>query len=76
MTPTGARDDNGGIREFVVGTGGKNHTAVDSTGKNREAAEDSTYGVLQLTLGAGSYQWRFVPEAGGNYSDSGGGSCH
>lgn len=76
MTPTGARDDSRGIREFVVGTGGKNHTAVDSTGKNREAAEDSTYGVLQLTLGEGSYDWRFVPERGGTYTDSGSGSCH
>jgi hypothetical protein len=76
MTPTGERNDGQGIREFVVGTGGKSHYAVDSSGKNREAADDSTYGVLQLTLREGGYDWRFVPEAGGNYSDSGSGSCH
>jgi len=76
MTPTGTRNDEKGIREFVVGTGGKNHTAVDSSGTNREAAEDGTYGVLQLTLREGSYDWRFVPDVRGGYTDSGSGTCH
>ena len=76
MTPTGTKNENQGIREFIVGTGGKNHTAVDSSGTNREAAEDGTYGVLQLTLGKGSYEWRFVPETRGGFTDSGSTPCH
>jgi hypothetical protein len=76
MTPTGTRNDDKGIREFVVGTGGKNHTAVDSSGTNREAAEDSTYGVLEVTLKDGSYDWRFVPDTRDGYTDTGSGSCH
>jgi acid phosphatase type 7 len=76
MTPTGTRNDEKGIRQFVVGTGGKNHTGVDSSGTNREAANDSTYGVLELTLRDGGYDWRFVPERGGTFTDSGSGSCH
>jgi hypothetical protein len=76
MTPTGTKNADKGIREFVVGTGGKNHTGVDSSGTNREAANDSTYGVLELTLRDGGYDWRFVPERGGTFTDSGSGSCH
>jgi calcineurin-like phosphoesterase family protein/hemolysin type calcium-binding protein len=76
MTPTGMKSDNQGIREFIVGTGGKNHTAVDASGTNREAAEDGTYGVLQLTLAEGSYSWQFIAETRGGYTDSGSASCH
>jgi acid phosphatase type 7 len=76
QTPTGGRDDARGIREFVVGTGGKTHYAVSPTGTNREVANGDTYGVLKLTLRAGSYDWDFVPEAGKTFSDSGTGSCH
>jgi hypothetical protein len=76
MTSTGTRNESQGIREFIVGTGGKNLTAVNSSGTNRQAAEDGTYGVLQLTLGDGSYDWRFVPESRGGFTDSGSASCH
>jgi acid phosphatase type 7 len=76
QTPAGARDDARGVREFVVGTGGKTHYAVDPSGTNRQAANGDTYGVLKLTLGAGAYDWRFVPEEGKTYTDSGTDSCH
>lgn len=77
MTPNGQRDDARGIREFVVGTGGKNHYAVkSSTVPNREVAEDSTFGVLKLTLRANGYDWAFVPEAGETFTDAGTGVCH
>jgi len=76
QTPAGGRDDARGIREFVVGTGGKTHYAVDSSGKNRQVANGDTFGVLKLTLRAGAYDWRFVPEAGKTFSDSGTDSCH
>jgi hypothetical protein len=64
------------VREFVVGTGGKTHYAVDPSGTNRQAANGDTYGVLKLTLRSGAYDWRFVPEEGKTYTDSGTDSCH
>jgi hypothetical protein len=72
--PAGRADANG-IREFVVGTGGKNHYAADPPPvANREVADGQTYGVLKLTLHAQNYDWRFVPESG-SFTDSGSGSC-
>jgi hypothetical protein len=37
---------------------------------------NATFGVLLLTLRQAGYAWRFVPEAGGSFTDSGSGSCH
>ena len=76
MTPSGSKDVVRGIREFVVGTGGKSRYTVDPSGTNREVANDSTYGVIKLTLRPNGYDWRFVPEAGKTFTDSGSGSCH
>jgi acid phosphatase type 7 len=75
-TPAGVADPNG-VREFVVGTGGKVHYTVDAGPvSNREAANGDTYGVLKLTLHAARYDWRFEPEAGSSFTDSGSASCH
>jgi hypothetical protein len=76
MTPTGSKDVARGIREFIVGTGGKSRYSVDPSGTNREVAHDSTYGVIKLTLRPNAYDWRFVPEAGKSFTDSGSDSCH
>ncbi|HET6770371.1 MAG TPA: DNRLRE domain-containing protein [Actinomycetota bacterium] len=77
MTPDGLRDDVLGIRQFVVGTGGKNHYSVDSMAvPNREVADDSTYGVLKLTLRSDGYDWAFEPSVGGTFTDAGSGACH
>lgn len=66
-----------GIREFVVGTGGKgNPGPFDAIRANSEVRYNGSLGVLKLTLHATSYDWEFVPEAGQSYSDSGSGSCH
>ena len=35
-----------------------------------------TFGVLQITLGAGTYQWRFVHVVGATFTDTGTGTCH
>jgi acid phosphatase type 7 len=75
MTPAGVRDDARGVREFVVGTGGRSHYGIRADSR-REAGDASTYGVLKLTLRPSSYEWRFVPETGRSYTDSGTGNCH
>jgi len=75
LAPDGTRDDTRGIRQFVVGTGGRNHYATGS-GATTEAVNDDTFGVLALTLRPTGYDWRFVPEPGKTYTDSGSAACH
>ncbi len=76
QTSSGVADPARGIREFVVGTGGKSHYAFGTIRANSEARNADTNGVLKLTLHPTSYEWQFVPEAGKTYSDSGSDSCH
>jgi hypothetical protein len=75
LNPSGARDDARGLREFVVGTGGRSHYGIRADSR-RDVADGGTYGVLKLTLRATGYAWQFVPEAGKTFTDSGSGSCH
>lgn len=74
--PNGKADPKRGIREFVVGTGGKNHREFGLTKPNSEIRNNDTFGVLKLTLEATGYDWQFLPEAGKTFTDSGSGSCH
>jgi acid phosphatase type 7 len=76
QTPSGAADTTGGIRQFVVGTGGKEHYSISSTKPNSQVHNTDTFGVLRLTLHPDSYDWRFLPEAGKTFTDAGTGSCH
>jgi hypothetical protein len=74
--PDGRADPKGGIREFVVGTGGKNHRPFGPPHANSEVRDATAFGVLKLTLKQKSYDWQFVPEAGKVFTDSGSGRCH
>jgi hypothetical protein len=74
--PSGGSDPLRGIREFVVGTGGAFFTATSTLKPNSEVRENRTFGVLALTLHPGSYDWRFLPEAGKTFTDAGTGGCH
>ena len=71
----GRRDLERGIREFVVGTGGKNLRQFTRVSPNSEARDATSLGVLELTLGANAYEWRFRA-AVGSFTDSGSASCH
>jgi hypothetical protein len=74
--PTAASQPNGGIREFIVGTGGKSLESFGTTAANSEVRNSTTYGVLRLILHPTSYDWQFIPSAGGSFTDSGTTSCH
>jgi len=74
--PNGKADAKRGIREFVVGTGGKNHREFGPKEPNTEVRNNDAFGVLKLTLKATGYDWQFLPEAGKTFTDSGSGSCH
>ncbi len=67
---------NNGLREIVVGTGGRSHYGFSTILSTSRARNASTYGVLKLTLNSGSYSWKFIPIAGQSYTDSGSTSCH
>ena len=66
QNPNGIADPLYGIRQFVVGTGGVSHYSIGTIQPNSQVRNGDTYGVLKLTLSAGSYDWEFVPEAGRN----------
>jgi acid phosphatase type 7 len=72
-----------GIREWVVGTGGKSLLPLGSLKANSQALSNDTHGVLKLTLHPpnaehrnGWYEWRFVSDGfSGTYTDTGSGDC-
>ncbi len=72
----GRADPARGIREFVVGTGGRSRYPFRLPRPNSEARNFGTYGILTLTLHRNSYDWRFVPEAGKTFTDAGSATCH
>jgi hypothetical protein len=76
QNPQGNPDPELGIREIVVGTGGRSHTPLGYAKPNSEARDDKTYGVLKLTLSPGKYRWEFIPVPGKTFHDSGEGTCH
>jgi hypothetical protein len=74
QNPSGVSDAKG-IQQFIVGTGGKNHTAIASVQPNSAVRNTDSFGVLKLTLHPTSYDWKFVPEAGKTFTDSGTRNC-
>jgi hypothetical protein len=71
----GAADPTG-VRQFIVGTGGGTHEKFSGAPvANSEIRQDGVFGILQLTLHAASYDWRFVPVEGATFTDSGSESC-
>ncbi len=76
MNPFGARDRTHGIREFVVGTGGAEHYPITKVHRYSQVHNAKVFGVLELSLGARGYDWRFDPAAGARFTDRGSGTCH
>jgi acid phosphatase type 7 len=76
QSPTGVFDPTQGIRQFTVGTGGKNLTDFAAIEPNSEVRDNTSFGVLKLTLRPKSYDWEFVPITGQTFRDSGSDSCH
>jgi hypothetical protein len=74
QNPNGQADPKG-IREFVVGTGGAGLYSFTSNQPNSQVRNNTTHGVLKLTLHSTSYDWQFIPIAGQNFTDSGSANC-
>jgi acid phosphatase type 7 len=75
-----------GIRQFVVGTGGRSHSdGIENRRLSNTTGifDNETFGILRMTLHPTSYEWRFIPEAeapgtntGSEFTDSGSAGCH
>ncbi|MEO8293369.1 MAG: metallophosphoesterase [Actinomycetota bacterium] len=63
-----------GIREFVVGTGGRALNSMNAPRPNSQVSSAASFGVLHLTLHPTSYDWSFDP-ATGSFTDAGTSSC-
>ncbi len=74
--PNGVADPKRGIREFVVGTGGKSSYGFRGIQANSEVRNAGTFGILHMTLHPSSYEWKFISEPGKTFTDSGRASCH
>jgi acid phosphatase type 7 len=67
--------DSGGTTEIVVGSGGISHYHLGIKKPNSQTFNADTYGVLRLELAASSYNFKFLPEPGKTFTDSGAGVC-
>jgi hypothetical protein len=76
LDPAGRPDPARGLREFVVGTGGKSHLPLTTVNMGSQVRNTDIFGVLELTLRPGGYRWRFRPVAGGAFTDTGAADCH
>ena len=76
QNPDGAADGANGIREIVVGTGGRSHDPLGLPLANSEVRNADTFGVIKLTLSPEKYKWEFVPVNGEEgFHDAGAGVC-
>lgn len=76
MSDTGQVDEATGITEFVVGTGGRSHYPFNAILPTSRVHDNTTFGVLDLTLSPGTWSSRFVPIAGKTFTDTSSGTCH
>ena len=76
QTPAGRHDPGRGLRQFVVGTGGKRLLPWGSLERHSQARQNTAFGVLELTLSPTRYAWRFVPVADAAFTDAGEAPCH
>lgn len=78
FTPMNAKGqpDPLGLREIVVGTGGGPLYPFGDPLPTTEVRNNTTYGVLKLTLRPKGYDWEFIPVEGSTFTDSGSTECH
>ncbi|HEY6223517.1 MAG TPA: invasin domain 3-containing protein, partial [Gemmatimonadales bacterium] len=75
QTPDLVVDNDRGIREFIIGTGGESTAQPVQIAPN-SVVQAGTFGVMKFTLKDGGYDWQFFPITGQTFTDAGSGSCH
>jgi Calcineurin-like phosphoesterase len=81
MDADGTFDPTRGIVEFIVGTGGRNTNALGSVSTRPPTfvtGQGDAMGILSMTLGPGSYSWRWIAAPGQptDFIDAGSTDCH
>jgi hypothetical protein len=71
LNPSGQVDSARGIPMFTLGTGGAAHHDFVSVRTGSLVRNNDTYGVVKFTLHEDSIDWRFLPEDGKTFTDSG-----
>lgn len=72
----GQRDDERGIRQFVVGTGGAKLTPMRFRRFHSEVSDNASHGVLKMVLKQAGYEWEFLPVEKDGFTDRGAALCH
>ena len=62
--PDGTFDAQRGVRQFVIGTGGKNLDPFDDIAPGSLVRDARHFGILRMRLGARGYAWQFVAPNG------------
>lgn len=75
QAPDGRVDPARGIRQFVVGTGGRAPYAFPNVAPNSEVRYNAGNGILRMELEERGYRWLFIPTRGAS-PDGGSGTCH
>ena len=65
----------GGVRQFVVGTGGAMLRPFGTVAPNSLVRWNGSHGVLELTLSPTGYGWRFVAVGESTFQDTGSSPC-
>jgi 3',5'-cyclic AMP phosphodiesterase CpdA len=75
LNASGEVDQARGMRQFVVGTGGRSLYRFGDPLPGSEVRDSTTFGVLTLQLAGRGYGWRFVPASENGLNDSGSDIC-
>jgi hypothetical protein len=65
-----------GIRQFVIGTGGRELYRWEHGDPDSEVKNNQTFGVFKMTLHDDGYDWEFIPVEGESFTDKGSAKCH
>ena len=73
--PAGNADDERGIMQLIVGTGGAELREFKDPVANSRVRSSLAYGVIELGLHQNGWRWQFYP-TDQSFTDAGAGSCH
>ena len=73
--PAGKAAPGRGIRQFVIGTGGKTLYPWGRLQPNSDYRDNSANGIAVFVLHDGWYEWQFLPATGGAAGDRGSDRC-
>jgi acid phosphatase type 7 len=76
QNPSGAADPARGIRQVIVGTGGRSHHGFIDEKPNSQVQDSDTLGVFTLALAEGEYRWELRRAVTGGRVDTGSAACH